>query len=83
MMLHFLIGTAVCIWIAERAWHYASAWRLHRAARRSLQWPPPDFSPLAPRYEPEQRGADRRALKISAAVFIAASSFLAIAFLGH
>ena len=40
-MLHFLLGLALCIFIGERLWHYASAWRLHRAVRRSLQWPPP------------------------------------------
>jgi len=41
-MLHFLAGLALCIFIGERLVHYISAWRLHRAVRRSLQWPPPE-----------------------------------------
>ena len=32
-MLHFLIGTALCIWIAERVTHYLSERRLRRASR--------------------------------------------------
>jgi len=40
-MLHFLIGTALCIWIAERVWHYWSAIKLNRDVRRSLSYPPP------------------------------------------
>lgn len=87
-MLHFLLGLALCIFIGERLWHYVSAWRLHRAQRRYMAalYPPPPrqrASALAPVYEPEQRSADRRALKVSAAVFITAASFLAIAFLGY
>lgn len=48
-MLYFLATVALCIFIGERLWHYVSAWRLHRAVRRSLQWPPPE--PARPRTE--------------------------------
>jgi len=40
-MLHFLIGLALCIWIAERIAHYWSTWRLNRDVHRSLNYPPP------------------------------------------
>jgi hypothetical protein len=30
MMLHFLIGLAVCIWIAERVTHLSAPWRERR-----------------------------------------------------
>lgn len=29
-MLHFVIGLAVCIWIAERVTHYIRSWREQR-----------------------------------------------------
>ena len=51
-MLHVLATVALCIFIGERVWHYASAWRLHRAVRRSLQWPPPE-----PRWLASERAA--------------------------
>ena len=41
-MLHALATIALCIFIGERVWHYASVWRMHRAVRRSLAWPPPE-----------------------------------------
>jgi hypothetical protein len=46
-MLHFLIGVAVCLFIGERLVHYWSAYRLHRAVRRSLAPPPGgyDYNP--------------------------------------
>jgi hypothetical protein len=37
-MLHFLIGTAVCIWIAERVTHYWGEWRWRRQQRRYVRW---------------------------------------------
>ena len=37
-MLHFLIGLAVCIWIAERVTHYCSEWRWRRQQRRYVRW---------------------------------------------
>ena len=37
-MLHFIIGTALCIWIAERVWHYCSEWRWRRQQRRYVRW---------------------------------------------
>ena len=37
-MLHFIIGLAVCIWIAERVWHYCSEWRWRRQQRRYVRW---------------------------------------------
>ena len=50
-MLHFLLGTALCLFIGERLVRYWSAWRLRRAVRRSL-----DTTPLyAPQPEQERR----------------------------
>ena len=37
-MLHFLIGLALCIWIAERVAHYCSEWRWRRQQRRYVRW---------------------------------------------
>jgi hypothetical protein len=89
-MLHFLLGLALCIFIGERLWHYWWIMKLRREERReerrilALYAPQPQAhaSPLSPRYEPEQRMADRRALKVFSAVFIVAASFLAIAMFG-
>jgi hypothetical protein len=50
-MLHFLLGTALCLFIGERLVRYWSAWRLRRDERRLLraklyQAPPqPDLWP--------------------------------------
>ena len=38
-MLHFLIGTALCIWIAERVAHYWIGWRENRQLARALRTP--------------------------------------------
>lgn len=38
-MLHFLIGLAVCIWIAERVAHYWMGWREDRQLARALKKP--------------------------------------------
>ena len=35
-MLHFIIGTALCIWIAERVAHYCSEWRHRKLVARML-----------------------------------------------
>ena len=35
-MLHFLIGLAVCIWIAERIAHYWREWRHRKLVARML-----------------------------------------------
>ena len=35
-MLHFLIGTALCIWIAERVVHYWSEWQHRKLVARML-----------------------------------------------
>ena len=42
-MLHFLLGTALCLFIGERLVRYWSAWRLRRDERRYLAmlYPPP------------------------------------------
>ena len=37
-MLHFLIGAAICIWIAERVTHYWREWRWRRQQRRYVAW---------------------------------------------
>ena len=36
-MLHFLIGTALCIWIAERVTHYVRPWRERRRQIRNMR----------------------------------------------
>jgi hypothetical protein len=38
-MLHFIIGLAVCIWIAERVTHYWIWWRENRELTRALRTP--------------------------------------------
>lgn len=38
-MLHFLIVTALCIWIAERVTHYWMGWREDRQLARALRTP--------------------------------------------
>jgi hypothetical protein len=35
-MLHFLIGCALCIWIAERVAHYWGEWRHRKLVARML-----------------------------------------------
>jgi hypothetical protein len=42
-MLHFLLGTALCLFIGERLVRYWSAWRRRRDERRYLAmlYPPP------------------------------------------
>jgi hypothetical protein len=35
-MLHFIIGLAVCIWIAERVAHYWIGWRHRKLVARML-----------------------------------------------
>jgi hypothetical protein len=35
-MLHFLIGLALCIWIAERVAHYWSEWQHRKLVARML-----------------------------------------------
>ena len=49
-MLHFLIGAAVCIWIAERVVHYWIGWRENRELTRALR------PPKLPRAPSEQSG---------------------------
>ena len=39
-MLHFLLGTALCLFIGERLVRYWSAWRLHRGCQRALDTRP-------------------------------------------
>ena len=65
-MLHFLIGTALCIWIGERLWHFCSEWRWRRQQRRYVRWLqgddirtglPPWVTPSSlPQPERERRG---------------------------
>ena len=64
-MLHALATIALCIFIGERVWHYVSAWRLHRAVRRSLQWPPPE-----PSRPPTERAAFAVMVALATTVFV-------------
>ena len=60
-MLHFVIGLALCIWIAERVWHYWIGWRWRRQQRRYVRWLKgedirtglPPWVKLLPQPEPE------------------------------
>jgi type II secretory pathway component PulL len=86
-MLHFLLGLALCIFIGERLVHYWWIMKLRREERREERrilalYAPQQRAADFTRYEPEQRTADHRALKIFSAVFIAAASFLAVAMFG-
>ena len=50
-MLHFLLGTALCLFIGERLVRYWGAWRLRRATKRGLAM----LHPTAPGQSPENR----------------------------
>ena len=51
-MLHFLIGIALCIWIAERIAHYWMGWRENRELTRALKKPRRRQSHLAGCFPP-------------------------------
>jgi hypothetical protein len=65
-MLHFLIGTALCIWIAERVTHYCSEWRHRKLVARMLSTTSPP-------------GAERGLLLPSVAVLVTLAVILLFA----
>ena len=61
-MLHFLLATALCLFIGERLVRYWSAWRRRRDERRYLAmlYPPPvlKHAPERPDDSPTEREFD-------------------------
>jgi hypothetical protein len=60
-MLHFLIGTALCIWIAERIAHYMHERRMRKLDREYIAWLRPrmeDSKPAAPPQPEQERRRD-------------------------